>query len=318
MSSRDLELSNTTTLDDFLPDVLDGLTSTPKTLPSKYFYDETGSKLFDQICDLDEYYLTRTELGIMRRHSDEMAETIGAGSMLIEYGSGSSLKTLVLLDALQPEVHYVPVDISGDYLYSIADGLRDRYPAIEIDPVCTDFTQVFDVPDSDDAHRVVYFPGSTIGNFGPGEAIELLSNIAELVGPGGGLLIGVDLWKSPEILHPAYSDSSGVTAEFNYNLLRRINEELDADFVISRFQHEARVNAAEHRMESHLVSRADQVVEIDGTPIPFAKGESIHTECSYKYTQPMFAELAGEAGFDVDRVWRDEQINFSVQYLVAR
>ncbi|WP_166830980.1 L-histidine N(alpha)-methyltransferase [Thalassoroseus pseudoceratinae] len=317
MSSHDLESLNAT-LDVFLSDVLEGLTESPKTLPSKYFYDETGSKLFDQICELDEYYLTRTELGIMRRHCGEMANAIGAGSMLIEYGSGSSLKTRMLLDALQPNVHYVPVDISGDYLYAIADRLRDRYPAIEIDPVCTDFTQPFKLPENSDAHHVVYFPGSTIGNFSPTEAVDLLSNIADQVGSGGGLLIGVDLWKSPELLHPAYSDSSGVTAEFNYNLLRRINSEFGADFEISQFQHEARVNAAEHRMESHLVSLSDQVVEIDGSSIEFAEGESIHTECSYKYTQSMFTEMAGDAGFDVDRVWRDEEKNFTVQYLVAR
>jgi L-histidine N-alpha-methyltransferase len=300
----------------FLADVLHGLAQHPKTLPCKYFYDERGSALFDRICTLPEYYPTRTELGILRRHAGAMAAALGPRCLLVEYGSGSSTKTRLLLDRLVAPAAYVPVDISREHLVYSAEALAAHYPHLRVVPVCADFTQPFALPELAGADRVVgYFPGSTIGNFAPAEARKFLASVAEQCGPGGALLIGVDLEKPRSVLEPAYDDARGITAEFNRNLLRRVNRELGGDFDLAAFDHRAFWNAALGRVEMHLVSRHDQVVHLAGRPIPFAKGESIHTENSHKYELAGFAELAAAAGFGVERVWTDDAGLFSVQLL---
>lgn len=303
----------------FLADVLAGLQEAPKHLPCKYLYDERGSRLFDKICRLDEYYLTRAETEIMRRRGGEMAACLGTECVVVEYGSGSSSKTTILLDHLSRPRAYVPVDISGEYLEQIAQQLSRRYPDLEIKPLAVDFTQPFRLPALQRPGRrtVGYFPGSTIGNFGPAEATGLLQTIRQTLGEEGGLLIGVDLHKSREVLEAAYNDASGVTAEFNLNLLRRINRELGADFDPSRFRHSAVFNESAGRIEMHLVCRADHTVRVAGHEIPFRAGETIHTENSYKYSLRGFREIAGSAGWQVGRIWRDADGLFSVQYLTG-
>jgi dimethylhistidine N-methyltransferase len=303
----------------FLADVLDGLAASPKTLPCKYFYDARGSALFDRICALPEYYPTRTELAILHRHAGAMAAAIGPRAILVEYGSGSSTKTRLLLDQLAKPAAYVPVDISREHLLASAEALAAHYPGLRVIPVCADFTAPFALPEVPGAERVVgYFPGSTIGNFGPAEARKFLADVAEQCGPGGALLIGVDLQKPRAVLEPAYDDARGVTAEFNRNLLRRANRELGADFDLAAFDHRAFWNAACGRVEMHLVSRRDQVVRVGGRAIPFAKGETIHTENSHKYELAGFAAIAAAAGFEVERVWTDDARLFSVQLLRVR
>lgn len=301
----------------FLRDVLAGLSRFPKTLPCKYFYDEIGSQLFDQICELDEYYPTRTELRIMEESADEMTAEFGSACVLVEYGSGSSWKSRLLLDRLDERSTYIPVDISREHLQQTALGLEDQYPHLNIQPVCADFTKPFELPPlpSRAGRKVAYFPGSTIGNFSPDRAVELLRQIRELVKPDGGLLIGVDLPKSPKILEAAYDDSQGVTAQFNLNLLERINRELDAEIPVELFEHEARFNQAKSRVEMHLVASEALTVNIDDVEIEFAEGESIHTENSHKFSLPVFENLAQQAGFQVDRVWTDPDNFFSVQFL---
>ncbi len=303
----------------FLADVLAGLGRERKELPCKYFYDERGSRLFDRICELEEYYPTRTELAIMEQHAGEMAEAIGPGCLLVEYGSGSSLKTRLLIDRLEAPVAYVPVDISREHLLRSAGALAERHPELEVLPVCADFTRPFELPRpaTKPARDVAYFPGSTIGNFAEPEARELLGQIAALTGPGGGLLIGADLEKDADTLEAAYDDAEGVTAEFNLNLLARINRELEADFRLERFRHEAVWEPKRGRVEMHLVSLDEQAVSIGDARIRFARGESIHTESSHKYSVEGFAALAGSAGFRVERVWTDPGRLFSVQLLVV-
>jgi len=234
--------------DRFRADVLRGLARPQKRLPSKYFYDAVGSKLFDRICELDEYYPTRTELGILRTHAPEMAERCGPRCLLIELGAGSLTKVRLLLDRLDRPAGFVPVDVSGEHLESAADELRGEYRRLDVHPVCADFTADFAVPARACHRRVVYFPGSTLGNFEPAEADDLLRNVARLVGPGGGLLLGVDLRKDRRVLEAAYDDSLGVTAAFNRNLLARIDRELDADFDPDSFRHRAFYNAAQSRI----------------------------------------------------------------------
>lgn len=307
--------------DAFLADALRGLGQPQKTLPCKYFYDAEGSKLFDQICQLPEYYPTRTELGILHAHAAEMARCLGREALLIEYGSGSSVKTRLLLDRLERPAAYVPVDISGDHLFETALSLRLDYPGLPVLPVCADFTAEFRLPKPPGpvARRTIYFPGSTIGNFAEKAAVELMAGVARRVGPGGGFLVGVDLKKDLRVLERAYDDAEGVTAAFNLNLLARMNRELDADFDLRRFEHRARWNEAAGRVEMHLVSRTRQVAHIDGEPIQFSAGESICTEHSHKYSVEGFAHLARQAGLAVRHVWTDRRRFFSVQYLeVAR
>lgn len=301
-------------METFYEDVVSGLSQSPRSLPCKYFYDERGSKLFDQICELEEYYLTRTELSIMQKYAREMAEQIGPGVMLVEYGSGSSIKTRILLDHLKAPAAYVPVDISKEHLQQTAHNLRLRHPEIEIKPVCADFTEDFELPIStqEPTHNAVYFPGSTIGNFQPSAAQAMLKRIVSLCGCGGGLLLGVDLQKDIETIESAYNDSEGVTAEFNLNLLRRINRELDAQISIDQFGHRANYNSHHNRVELSLVSQQDQTIQVGDQSFDFSEGESIHTEYSHKYTVEGFAELAAEAGLTLRKHWTDELNRFAV------
>lgn len=303
----------------FLADALAGLQQSPKRLPCKYFYDKRGSELFDQICQLDEYYLTRCELAIMEKYAGEMGEQIGGGAMLVEYGSGSSVKTRYLLDGLPDPVAYVPVDISDEHLHQTARELARDYPKIEILPVCADFTKNFALPIATRSwtHAAVYFPGSTIGNFVPSRAAELLKHIAGLCGTGGGLLIGIDLKKDVETILAAYNDRRGVTADFNRNLLRRMNRELEADFDLKQFSHRADYNDQLGRVEIRLVSRREQVVNLGGEMIEFAEGESICTEYSHKYSIDQFAGLAAAAGLTLRRAWTDRNRYFAVLHFAV-
>lgn len=301
----------------FLRDVLRGLSLPAKELPCKYFHDERGSALFEQICELDEYYLTRSELEVLAWHGPAIAEALGPRCAVIEFGSGSGRKTQLLLDALSVPAAYVPVDINGAQLAEAARGLRLLYPALAVAPVHADFTRPFELPPPASAapKRVVYFSGSTIGNFGPADAAALLAHIARLVGPGGGLLLAADLKKDRSVLEPAYDDARGVTAAFNLNLLARINRELGADFDPDQFRHHAFYNEAEGRIEMHLVSRRPQAVHLAGRTFSFAEGESIRTEYSYKYSLEDVRALAIPAGLRPQHVWTDERGWFSVQYL---
>lgn len=298
-------------------EVLAGLRATPKVLSPKYFYDERGSQLFDEITELPEYYPTRTEIGIMQANIDEIVSLVGRQASLIEFGSGSSMKTRILLDHLDDLAAYVPVEISRDYLISIVKGLQADYPLIEMLPVFADFTRPFELPKPKvmPVKNVVYFPGSTIGNFSPEKALDLLGVMASIAKKGGALLIGVDLKKDKSILEAAYNDSEQVTARFNRNMLRRINRELDADFVIENFRHRAIYNEDQGRIEMHLVSERDQTFSVAGETFALSKGESIRTECSYKFTLEGFAALAARAGFAPRRVWTDSEALFSVQFL---
>ncbi len=303
----------------FLDDVVTGLSGTPRRLPSKYFYDRRGSRLFDAICDLDEYYLTRTELAIMRRCSGEMAAALGPQVLLVEYGSGSSVKTRWLLDHLDDPVAYVPVDISRRHLLQSADDLREAYPQIEILPVCADFTTEFRLPATqrEASCTSVFFPGSTIGNLEPVAAMRLLRRMAALCGEAGELLIGIDLKKDRATIEAAYNDQQGVTADFNLNLLRRMNRELEGDFDLKQFRHQAIYDEQNGRVEMYLVSAIDQVVTIGGHSFDFPAGESICTEYSHKYTVDGFAALAAKAGWELRQEWSDSQRLFAVLHLIV-
>ena len=302
---------------DFRADLLAGLRAERKSIPCKYFYDERGSQLFERICELEEYYPTRTELAITREHADEMAACLGPRRLLIEYGSGSSAKTRILLDRMEDPAGYVPIDISREHLEHAARDLDRAYPDLEVLPVCADYTGDYALPEPSGPVRsaAVYFPGSTIGNFAPRAARDFLSHIGEVCGQGGGLLIGVDLKKDRAVLERAYDDAEGVTAAFNKNLLRRANREAGADFELGAFQHVAVYDDVAGRVEMHLESTRDQRVRIGTDAVFLAKGERIHTEDSYKYDLEGFAALADAAGFSVHSVWTDPERLFSVQYL---
>ena len=296
--------------------VVEGLQKEQKDIPSKFLYDERGSALFEAICDLDVYYPTDTEIAIMQQYGAAMADAVGPRVRLLEYGSGSSRKTRLLLDRLEAPALYVPIDISRDHLVASAEDLAAAYPHVRVQPVCADYTSDMNLPapPPNAARTVVYYPGSTIGNFQPHEARQFLESVAEVVGPGGGLLIGVDLQKDLDVLRAAYNDPEGVTAAFNKNLLLRINRELDGTFDLDTFAHRAPWNDDEGCIEMHLVSQSDQTVTVDGHPFEFEAGESIRTEYSYKFTLEGFAALAADAGFTVDTVWTDDDDLFSVQY----
>ena len=304
---------------DMREEILDGLRAQQKTLPCKYFYDERGSRLFDAICELPEYYPTRIELGIMEARAADMATALGPRVLLVEPGSGSSVKTCLLLEHLRAPRAYVPVDISREHLVAAADRLNRRYPALEVLPVCADFSQLFalPLPRRPAVRTVIYFPGSTIGNFEPVAALQLLKRLRRLAGRDGGLLIGTDLQKDEVVLERAYNDAAGVTAAFNLNLLRRLNRELQSDFDLSRFRHRAVYNRAEGRIEMHLVSLDDQTVNVADETIRFRADEIVVTEYSYKHTLSGFAALAAQAGLAVKQVWTDDRRWFSVQYLTA-
>jgi L-histidine Nalpha-methyltransferase len=305
---------------DDLAEILQGLGRTPKTLSPKFFYDERGSRLFEAITALPEYYLTRTEIAIMETRIDEITKLVGPEASLIEFGSGSSTKTRILLEHLDRLAAYVPVDISRDHLVAAAAELAAEFPHIEMLPVAADFTHPFALPQPMvmPVRNLVYFPGSTIGNFQPAAARNLLEVMHQEAGEDGALLIGVDLKKDPAILERAYNDSAGVTAEFNLNILRRLNEEFGANFDLRRFEHCAIYNEPLGRIEMHLVSKSRQIVEIHGRVFHFDKGETVRTECSHKYTMEEFREMARDAGFEVHRVWTDAVRLFSVQYCLRR
>jgi dimethylhistidine N-methyltransferase len=300
-------------------DAVEGLRRHRKVLPPKHLYDDRGSRLFDDICELEEYYPTRTEVAIMRAHIRDIAALLGSNCLLIEFGSGSSTKTPLLLEHLDDPAAYVPIDIAGEHLERAARRLSALYPRLRIVPICADFTRSVELPLSDfnGARRVVYFPGSTIGNLALPEARDLLRRMANICGPRGALLLGVDLKKDVATLEDAYNDREGVTAEFNLNVLRRLNRELDADFQLDRFDHQAVYNEGEGRIEMHLVSTDSQTVRMAGTVIEFHEGETILTECSYKYSPADFAALARTAGLEVRKLWTDADQLFSVQYLTS-
>ena len=306
-----------TSTDRFRADVLSGLSASPKGLPAKYFYDAAGSQLFDAITELPEYYPTRTELGILRARAGEMARHCGPRCLLIELGAGSLSKVRLLLDQLDRPAGYVPIDVSGEHLSAAAAALADDYPVLDIAPVVADFTESFALPSLPAARRVAYFPGSTIGNFDPPEADVLLRRIARLVGPGGGLLLGIDLQKNVTVLERAYNDRAGVTAAFNRNLLVRINREFGADFDPAAFRHVAFYNRECSRIEMHLVSVTRQQVQIGEAVFEFRAGESIHTENSYKYDVGAFATKAARCGLRLDATWTDPRNYFAVLYLTA-
>jgi dimethylhistidine N-methyltransferase len=302
---------------DIKEEIIEGLSSEQKRLPTKLFYDEKGSALFDKICELPEYYPTRTEMKIMRDNIDSIMEAIGDETMLIELGSGSSLKTRLILDRAPENFIYVPVDISLEHLLKTAKNLKKDYPNLYIHPVCADFTGEFQLPEELEQsgyRKVVYYPGSTIGNFTKDEAREFLYNIEELCGEGGALLIGIDLKKDPTILHAAYNDARGVTAEFNLNLLHRLNREYGADFNVSAFRHKAVYNEDAGRIEMYLISEEKQIVNILDNTFAFEEGEKILTEYSCKYGLEEFAELA-ENSFRAKKVWLDRKNYFSVLYM---
>ena len=290
----------------FARDAVAGLTARPKRLPPKYFYDEAGARLFEEITALPEYYPTRCELAILREHAGEIAQVFPKGSALIEFGSGSSRKVRIVLAAAPTIATYVPVDISSQMLVQEADELRRDYPRLSVLPVEADFTQPFVLPAAvADAARIGFFPGSTIGNFEPHEASAFLRHAGRMLGPGATLIIGVDLEKEASILHAAYNDAAGVTAKFNLNLLTRINRELDGDFDLTGFSHKACYNSVRHRIEMHLVSKARQKVRVAGRTIEFRAGETIHTENSYKYTLETFGALARGSGWTPVATWTD-------------
>lgn len=303
--------------DRFRADVLAGLSRPQKWLPSKYFYDATGSQLFDRITELDEYYPTRTELAIMRAHAGEMAVRCGPRCLLVELGAGSLVKVRLLLDRLDRPAGYVPVDVSGEHLRAAADELAAAYPGLGVYPVVADFTRPFVVPRVEANRRVVYFPGSTVGNFDPADADALLRRITRLVGDGGGLLLGIDLRKDAGVLERAYNDAGGVTAAFNRNLLVRINRELGADFEPTAFRHRAVYNRAQSRIEMHLVAVADQHVRVGDRSFVVRGGESIHTENSYKYDPDDLSRRAAACGLHTQALWTDDRRYFAVLYLTA-
>jgi dimethylhistidine N-methyltransferase len=302
----------------FARDVIAGLTAQPKRLSPKYFYDEAGSELFERITELSEYYPTRCELAILDRHAAEMARLINGKTALIEFGSGSTRKARILLAASTAIVAYMPVDISSEMLVREAEQLQRDFPRLKVVAVAADFTRPFHLPNAiSGLARVGFFPGSTIGNFDPPEAAAFLQHAARMLGPRAVLIIGVDLIKDTAILNVAYDDAAGITAEFNLNLLARINRELGADFDLEAFRHQALYNAERRRIEMHLISRKRQTVKLCGHAIEFRAGESIHTENSYKYTIESFRALARSAGWLPAAVWTDPQGWFSVHALTA-
>jgi dimethylhistidine N-methyltransferase len=302
--------------EDFMIEVISGLSAMPRTLPCKFFYDQRGAALFQKICELPEYYVTRTELQILQKYGADMAAHLGPRIELIGFGTGAGTKTRILLEKLREPAAYVPVDISSGQLAQSTKLFRQLFPALEILPVCADYLQPFALPAPIDqgARKIIYFPGSTIGNFEPGAALEFLRLIAAIAQPGGGLLIGVDLQKEHEILERAYNDSQGVTAAFNLNLLARLNRELEANFDLACWNHRAIYNALDGRIEMNLISAFDQRVQVAGYKFDFEAGEKIVTEFSYKHTPEGFKRLAEAAGFALDKMWTDDARLFGVFY----
>lgn len=303
-------------LGDFRTALIRGLTAKTKSIPCRFLYDARGSALFDQICELPEYYPTRTELGILRANAAEIAERAGPAAQMIELGGVNSLKARILLDALDSPAAYIPIDISREHLRASAAAIHAEKPGLEVLAVCADYTQPLLLPEAPGGGmRLGFFPGSTIGNLQPDEAIVFLASWAERLGPGAAMVVGVDLRKDAAILEPAYDDAQGVTAAFSKNLLARANSELGADFELDAFAHRARYDAAHGRIEIHLESLRDQIVHVDGAGLSFRAGERIHTEDSYKYSLDGFRGIARAAGFRPAAVWTDPDQLFSVHWL---
>ena len=305
--------------DGFREAVLRGLAEEQKAIPSKYFYDATGSRLFEAITRLPEYYLTRTELGLLSDAAEEVAGLIGPGAELIEFGAGSLQKVRILLGAMRDARAFIAIDVAREHLVRSAAELAVAFPGLSIRPIVADFVLPLDVqiPGPRNAKRVAFFPGSTIGNFARDGAAAFLAQVAQLVGTGGGFLIGVDLKKDPRILFDAYNDAQSVTAAFNRNLLERINRELGGDFDPSQFDHYAPYDQEHGRVEMHLVSRGPQTVRAAGRAFQIRDGETIHTENSYKYMVEEFTEMAAASGWSTLRIWTDPEELFSVHYLRA-
>jgi len=297
--------------------VFAGLSRDPKSLPCKFFYDARGSALFEKICDLPEYYLTRTEIAILDRFAADIATRLGPHCRLIELGSGASQKVRILLEALDRPAAYIAVDISREQLRKSAARLAADFPKLAVVAVCADYTRPFTLPPlpGPEGKRVGFFPGSTIGNFEPRQVVKFLADWAALLGPGGEMLIGADLKKDPKILNAAYNDKAGINAAFNLNLLARINRELGGDFDLDRFAHVAFYDEAQGRVELYLKSLVEQSVQVAGTRFRFGAGELIHTENSYKYAIDEFRTLAAQAGFEPIHTWTDRHQLFSVHYL---
>ncbi|MGY8904652.1 MAG: L-histidine N(alpha)-methyltransferase [Burkholderiales bacterium] len=302
---------------DFARDMLAALASRPRSISPKYFYDAAGSAYFDAICELPEYYPTRTEVAILRSNAAAIASHIGPHAELLEFGAGSLHKVRLLLDAMDRPAGFVPIDISGEHLTQAAHALAQAYPGLLVQPLVADYTQQLVLPEPSAAgKRVGFFPGSTIGNFNHDEALAFLRMACHAL-RGGALLLGADLVKDPAILHAAYNDAQGVTAAFNLNLLTRANRELQADFDVSKFFHSAFYNAPLRRIEMHLVSRCWQQVHVCGQHFEFEEGQSLHTESSYKFTMASMRALAQQAGFEPGQVWTDSQQRFSLHWLMA-
>ena len=300
----------------FLADVIAGLTDNPKRLGAKYFYDAAGSQLFEEITRLPEYYPTRTEMSILRRDGARIMGELAPGTALVEFGSGSTAKVRVMLDAAPSLAAYVPVDISAEFLAQEAAAVRRDVPWLAVLPVAADFTRDFDLPTQIRSRpRVGFFPGSTIGNFEPEDAREFLRQAGRILGPGATMIVGVDRIKDKAVLDAAYDDPAGVTAKFNLNVLARMNRELGANFDLSSFRHRAFYNAENDRIEMHLESLKSQSVTVAGRTFAFAEGETIHTENSYKYTLESFRALAREAGWRPAATWTDEKDYFAVHAL---
>jgi dimethylhistidine N-methyltransferase len=301
----------------FARDAVDDLSQHPKRLSPKYFYDAAGSELFEAITRLPEYYPTRTELGILREKSGEIAAIIPAGAALVEFGAGATTKVRLLLEKSAFEA-YVPVDISGDFIRAQADALRRDFPSLSVYPLAADFTLPFALPGAiAKMAKVGFFPGSTIGNFEPHEACHFLKSAHDILGQGAQMIVGADLEKDERVLYDAYNDAAGVTARFNLNLLARINRELGGNFDLCAFAHRAIYNPDRHRIEMHLISKKTQTVRMLGTSFSFRPGESIHTENSYKYSIDRFASLARRSGWKVRETWTDRAHMFSVHALMA-
>lgn len=302
--------------DDFRQAVLEGLSRSDKSIPCKFLYDQHGSALFERICDLDEYYLTRTEIGLLRTRAETIAALIGPCGRLVEFGAGSDRKARLLLDVMDRPADYVPVDVSRDHLEAAVAALAADYPRLNIAPVYADFLGEFTLPPMvGDGRTIGFFPGSTIGNLSPAEARAFLKRAAHLIGRDGALLVGVDVKKDQATLEAAYNDARGVTAAFNLNLLTRINRELNGDFDLAAFEHSARYNAREGRIEIDIVSFRRQAVRVDGHRFTFDFREPLHTENSYKYAVEEFHWLAGAAGFRPEHAWIDPQGLFSLHFL---
>jgi len=313
-----LDFAETADREEFRRAVIAGLSRSPRAIPAKFLYDARGSALFDEICELPEYYLTRTETEILKRHAADIASRAGPGCALIEFGSGSSVKSRLLLDALDDLALYSPIDISRQHLDQTAAALRRDYPTLSVEPICADYMALDGLPRIDgDARRLGFFPGSTIGNLEPADATAFVRRARRLLGDDGALVMGVDLKKDPQRLHDAYNDSAGVTAAFTLNLLRRMNRELQGSFNLEAFAHEAFYNELEGRIEIYFRSLHEQSVAVAGRTFGFAEGERVHTEYSYKYDLAGIEVLAASAGMRAAETWTDPHRQFAVTCLVA-